>query len=94
MDPVPEVEDRLDLREIATQLTQALRRLSTVERTVVDLCLAEELPMVAVAGVLDVPIGTVKSRLNSAQRKLRGYLGESHISLQGTSESSTERKSK
>jgi len=78
-DPVPEVEDRLDLREKADSLTRALRRLSTVERTVVDLCLVEELSMAAVAGVLDVPIGTVKSRLHSARRKLRTYLGEPDI---------------
>lgn len=91
-DPVPDLEDRLDRSEKAHQLTQALRRLSAVERTVVDLCLIEELPMATVAGVLDVPIGTVKSRLNSARRKLRTQLREPDISLQGTTEPNTEGK--
>lgn len=93
-DPVAYLEDRLDLREKANQLNEALRRLSAVERTVVDLCLVEELPMATAAGVLDVPIGTVKSRLNNARRKLRTHLGETDISLQGTNESNTEGKTK
>ncbi|MDJ0348387.1 RNA polymerase sigma factor [Cryobacterium sp. PH29-G1] len=90
VDPVHDIDDRLDMRVRANQLTQALRRLSSVERTVVDLCLVEELSMAAVAGVLDVPTGTVKSRLNSARRKLRTYLGESDISVHTPEELSTE----
>lgn len=89
-DPVPDVDDRLDSRERADMLTQALRRLSAVERTVVDLCLVEELSMATVAGVLDVPIGTVKSRLNGARRKLRTYLGESDITVRRAGELSSE----
>lgn len=89
-DPVPDVDNRLDLQERANMLTQALRRLSAVERTVVDLCLVEELSMATVAGVLDVPIGTVKSRLNGARRKLRTYLGESDITVRRAGELSSE----
>ena len=89
-DPVPDVDDRLDLQERANMLTQALRRLSAVERTVVDLCLVEELSMATVAGVLDVPIGTVKSRLNGARRKLRTYLGESDITVRRAGELTSE----
>ena len=89
-DPVPDVDDRLDSRERADMLTQALRRLSAVERTVVDLCLVEELSMATVAGVLDVPIGTVKSRLYGARRKLRTYLGESDITVRRAGELSSE----
>ncbi|WP_166789268.1 MULTISPECIES: RNA polymerase sigma factor [unclassified Cryobacterium] len=89
-DPVPDVDDRLDLQERANILTQALRRLSAVERTVVDLCLVEELSMATVAGVLDVPIGTVKSRLNGARRKLRTYLGESDITVRTAGELTSE----
>lgn len=89
-DPVPDVDDRLDLQERADMLTQALRRLSAVERTVVDLCLVEELSMATVAGVLDVPIGTVKSRLNGARRKLRTYLGESDITVRRAGELTSE----
>ena len=89
-DPVPDVDDRLDLQERANMLTQALRRLSAVERTVVDLCLVEELSMATVAGVLDVPIGTVKSRLNGARRKFRTYLGESDITVRRAGELTSE----
>ena len=89
-DPVPDVDDRLDLQERANMVTQALRRLSAVERTVVDLCLVEELSMATVAGVLDVPIGTVKSRLNGARRKLRTYLGESDITVRRAGELTSE----
>ncbi|TFD44739.1 RNA polymerase sigma factor [Cryobacterium frigoriphilum] len=90
VDPVPDIDDRLDQRERANQLTRALRRLGSAERTVVDLCLVEELSMSAVAGVLDIPIGTVKSRLNSARRKLRTYLGESDISVHTANELTAE----
>jgi len=90
VDPVPDIDNRLDQRERADLLTKALRRLSSAERTVVDLCLVEELSMAAVAGVLDIPVGTVKSRLNSARRKLRTYLSESDISIHRPDESTTE----
>ncbi|KZX21792.1 RNA polymerase sigma-70 factor (ECF subfamily) [Rathayibacter tanaceti] len=78
-DPMPDVEERLDLQERANQLTQAIRRLSQSERVVVDLCLVEKISMSAVAEVLDVPIGTVKSRLFTARRRLRTYLSDQDI---------------
>ncbi|AZZ56807.1 hypothetical protein C5E09_12535 [Rathayibacter iranicus] len=80
-DPVPELDERLDLRERTNQLTQSIRRLSQSERVVVDLCLIEELTMTSAASVLDVPVGTVKSRLFAARRKLRTYLGDQEIPL-------------
>lgn len=48
----------------------ALKTLSEAHRTVVTLCVIEGLPVADAALVLDVPVGTVKSRLHFAKRAL------------------------
>ncbi|RXZ66976.1 RNA polymerase sigma factor [Agromyces albus] len=74
-DPSLEITERLDGEPASKELSAALRRLSPIEQRVVELCLVEELPMASVASVLDLPIGTVKSRLHRARAKLRESLG-------------------
>jgi RNA polymerase sigma-70 factor (ECF subfamily) len=61
------VADRLDL-------ASALALLSPRLRVVVDLSVFEHLSHAEVAARLDVPVGTVKSRLHHAVRRLREAL--------------------
>lgn len=77
------VGERLDLQKRTMALKSAIERLSRPERVVVDLCLIEGLTLATAAGVLDIPLGTVKSRLHTARRKLRTYLADADIHLNG-----------
>jgi RNA polymerase sigma factor (sigma-70 family) len=56
------------------ELVRAFRRLAPVHREVVVLIFVQELSYQEAATVLEVPIGTVKSRLNHARRALRALL--------------------
>ncbi len=67
--PVP-VDDRGAARTVAL----ALQRLSPKLRVVATLALVEEEPYAEIADALDVPLGTVKSRVSRAMRALRREL--------------------
>ena len=78
----------VDLDEIAIEtasndiedlqaLERALERLPLVEREVVTLFYLQELTLHEIAEALNVPVGTVKSRLFRARRLLRQDLTES-----------------
>lgn len=75
VDPSREVEERIDGERMSERLRRALARLSIAERRVVDLCLVEGYPLADAAAALDVPIGSVKSRLSRARAKLKAELG-------------------
>jgi RNA polymerase sigma-70 factor (ECF subfamily) len=53
---------------------EALRRIPLDHQVVIELCYWEELSLAEVADVLDVPVGTVKSRLSRAKAQLREQL--------------------
>ncbi len=55
------------------EVERALRRLSAPLRSVVVLRVFNELSYTEIAEALDIPVGTVKSRLFSGLRELRGY---------------------
>lgn len=55
-------------------LWEALDRLSTDHRTVVVLRYSEDWSVSQIAGALDIPAGTVKSRLHRALKQLREEL--------------------
>jgi len=61
---------RLDAVEVRPELTKALSRLSDDFRAVVVLHDIEQLRYSDIAAVLDVPVGTVKSRLSRARQEL------------------------
>jgi RNA polymerase sigma-70 factor (ECF subfamily) len=61
-------DDQIDTVE------RELARLPLVEREVLTLFYLNELSLADVAGVLDVPVGTVKSRLFRARQMLRREL--------------------
>lgn len=60
------------------QLAGALARLTARERDVVLLVVWESLTYEETAAALGVPVGTVRSRLNRARRRLRDALGGSN----------------
>lgn len=63
-----EPDERLD------RMRQAIPALPTIQREALELRLRDELTYEEIAGVLGVPIGTVRSRLHGAVRNLRDAL--------------------
>jgi RNA polymerase sigma factor (sigma-70 family) len=59
---------------VADELERGLRALPVEQRAVVVLTYYLDLPLAEVAAALDVPLGTVKSRLNRALAGLRAHL--------------------
>lgn len=57
------------------RLSQAMQQLSPVHRAVVDLTYYHELDYGEIAGILDCPVGTVKTRMFHARRRLREVIG-------------------
>jgi RNA polymerase sigma-70 factor (ECF subfamily) len=60
------------------RLAGALARLTVRERDIVLLVVWGALTYEETAAALDVPVGTVRSRLNRARRRLRDVLGGSN----------------
>jgi len=69
------VHDMIDQEQSASEIRRAMAKLTPAEQRVVELCLIEELPLSAAAAALDLPVGTVKSRLHRARQRLRVELG-------------------
>jgi RNA polymerase sigma factor (sigma-70 family) len=70
-------EDRLSMAQTRTQLLEALAGLEPGDRDVVVLVAWEELTYEEVASALDIPLGTVRSRLNRARRAFRELFPDS-----------------
>jgi RNA polymerase sigma-70 factor (ECF subfamily) len=60
----------------AWQVSQAIKSLPLDQQKVVELAYVVQMTQVEIAQTLDVPLGTVKTRLYSALRKLRSSLEE------------------
>jgi len=73
--PGPDPFDLARGREIAGALEAALARLDPDSREVIWLRDAEDLSYEDIAEVLDVPVGTVRSRLHRARADVRRHLG-------------------
>jgi RNA polymerase sigma-70 factor (ECF subfamily) len=81
MDDVEMPEER-EVRDLETEsqlLNDELERLPVVERDVLALFYLQQLSLTELADVLEVPLGTVKSRLFRARRLLRDRLVERGI---------------
>jgi RNA polymerase sigma-70 factor, ECF subfamily len=72
--PVPSPADVVEARQLGEQLTRALDELAPEQRAVVLLVDAEGFTQREVAAMLQVPEGTVASRLFRARRQLRTAL--------------------
>ena len=57
-------------------LLEALRRLPLDDQIVLELFYWEEMKSIEIAEVLDLPHGTVRSRLRLARERLRGHVDE------------------
>jgi RNA polymerase sigma-70 factor (ECF subfamily) len=72
----PANDHGLEEFETAEQVHHALLQLSLPHREVLTLLFLEDFSVEAIAQILDVPAGTVKSRLYHAKRALRAVLGK------------------
>jgi RNA polymerase sigma factor (sigma-70 family) len=70
-DHADEVAGRIDDDERIRAARETLKQLPRHEREIVELCVWSGLDQAAAAVALDVPIGTVKSRLSRARQRLR-----------------------
>jgi RNA polymerase sigma-70 factor (ECF subfamily) len=80
LDAVPdfadELADRIDDVARLAAVRAAFGRLRASEQDVVALCIWSGLDYVAAAEALGIPVGTVRSRLSRARRKLRAHVTE------------------
>ena len=80
--PMRQAPDRLtEQSETRNHIRQAIGALSLDQRVVVVLYYLNNLGVQDIAEILDVPLGTVKSRLYYARENLRGELGANMIWL-------------
>jgi len=75
-DRAPDAERRVIASEKLDRVEQALGRLAEHHQIVLWLKDGEDLSYQDIATILDVPIGTVRSRLARARRALRGEVGQ------------------
>lgn len=73
-DPQPGVEDQVLASAEQERISEAIRALPEHLREVLVLALVEELPYQEVSAVLDIPVGTVKSRMSHARKRLTAAL--------------------
>lgn len=66
---------RIDAERLAQRLGKALRRLSDPDRDTLLLYAWGDLDYASIATAMQVPVGTVRSRLNRARRQLRRAAG-------------------
>lgn len=74
-DLIEQASARMDASRMTRRLASALRSLSAHDRDTLLLYAWGELDYAGVAAALDVPTGTVRSRLNRARRLLRSAAG-------------------
>jgi len=60
--------------ERAARVAAAVKTLPTAQREIVQMAFVEDMTQVEIAAALDVPLGTVKSRMRLAYGKLKGQL--------------------
>jgi RNA polymerase sigma factor (sigma-70 family) len=71
VDPADGVDEALDARALWLRVGDAVAELPEPERDVLLLFVWEELSYDEIASALNVPVGTVRSRLNRARGRLR-----------------------
>jgi len=84
-DPAPLPEQTLLVRETREELMAAMQALPAEYRVILQLRVVESLPYDEIGRILDIPIGTVKSRLARARIQLRKNLLLGNQSVFGSS---------
>lgn len=69
-------EERLARRQLQRRIWTALHRLTDAHREILVLRDYQDLSYAEIAAVLQIPLGTVMSRLHAARRSLRRELGD------------------
>lgn len=77
-DDLDAADAAMDAGREGSALASALSTLASHDREPLLLHVWEDLPYVEIADALDIPIGTVRSRIHRARRELRARLGESN----------------
>ena len=77
--PAPGAEEQLVEREFEAAVEEHLRKLSAVERSVLVLYHQEERSYQQIAESLRLPIGTVRTHLHRARKKLRDAIESQRI---------------
>ena len=70
-DPLLESADRLDATTDAAAVMAKIAELDEIDRDLIFLVVWEECSYAACAASLDIPVGTVRSRLHRIRRRLR-----------------------
>ncbi|RMH03776.1 MAG: RNA polymerase sigma factor [Planctomycetota bacterium] len=79
-DPVePGPSERAGTRDRAERIRRVLAGCDPATRELLELAVLQRLPYVEVGRILDIPVGTVKSRVHYALRRLRETLVESGL---------------
>jgi RNA polymerase sigma-70 factor, ECF subfamily len=78
VDPTPSTEELIDRKRARTLLEDALERMDIDTRAVFILFELEEKTTAEIAGMLDVPMGTVASRLRRARAEFEAFIKRSH----------------
>ncbi|HEY3282425.1 MAG TPA: sigma-70 family RNA polymerase sigma factor [Armatimonadota bacterium] len=73
-DTAPSPQEELEANERREVLQRAIQALPEFQRIMITLYHVEELPYEQISEILQMPLGTVKSRLNRARRALRDHL--------------------
>ncbi len=76
LDEGPQPDARLTAAECEQRVRAALAELSAEQARVIELSFFEEKAHAEIAGILGIPLGTVKSRLRLAMQRLRNLLSE------------------
>jgi len=77
VDPAPPADEALESGRREQRLREALTHLPPDQARVVALSFFEDVPHAEIATRLDVPLGTVKSRMRLAMGRIKALLGES-----------------
>jgi RNA polymerase sigma factor (sigma-70 family) len=73
-EPIDPTESSEVAADEAATLAHALKQLPQDHKTILAMCYLDEMTLTEIADVLELPLGTVKSRLHYARQKLKAIL--------------------